>query len=120
MIRHLGTMGLAAALAMICVTSDAAEPAHSEKSSVDSASLEAMGLGGIQVMARGESEQLRGQGAIVFGRSYAFQRGILGYSSSTNGYRAFGRRISFGANYSTASTLLGTSSAGGFSVAGGF
>ena len=120
MIRRLGMMGLVAALAMVCVTSDAAEPVRGETGAVDAASLDAMGLGGMRVMARGDSEQLRGQGAIVFGRSYAFQKGLFGSASSVNGYKASGRSIAFGTNFSTAKTFFGRSSAGGFSVAGGF
>lgn len=120
MIRSFCMAGLVAGLAIVCVNSEAAEPLRGGPGAVDTASLEAMGLGGIRVMTRDDSEQLRGQGAIVFGRSYAFQKGLFGSASSVNGYKASGKSIAFGTNFSTAKTLFGKSSAGGFSVAGGF
>ncbi len=122
MIRLSLALSLAAALCVMTSTANAAEPADS---GVSQSALSAMGLGSMRTMDDQESAQIRGQGSITFGVSYAttsFNLGpISGSAGSINGYynnfNNFSGGFSFaGANSTITPFIYGT----GFSLGGGF
>ncbi len=118
--RLLGVLAVALALT-ITTQADAADPFRTTSDSgISSNALSAMGLSGMRSMDRNESSQIRGQGGVVWGRSYAYATSRNGYSESANGYRFRGRSFAAGANFSRARSGFNVSAAGGFSIAGGF
>jgi hypothetical protein len=123
MFRLSIALGLAAALGLMTSTADAADP--SSDSNVSQSSLAAMGLGGMRAMDRQESSQIRGQGAVVFGVSWARSRVRTGNdvfrSGSINGYRARFPSFAGGGSLSLAGTSVSPIVYGaGLSIAGGF
>jgi hypothetical protein len=76
------------------------------------ASLEAMGLGGLQILSDEEALAVRGFGygsqASAWGQSWA----SVGKASSTNGYNASGPRYASGENYSEAGIRVTTTGGG--------
>ena len=118
MFRLSLALSLAAALCVVTSTANAAEPTDS---GVSQSSLAAMGLGGMRTMDRQESAQIRGQGSITFGVSYARTSLGFGTAGSVNGYYntfdSFSGGFSFaGANSTVSPFIYGT----GFSLGGGF
>lgn len=61
-----------------------------------------MGLSGMQVMPHQQAAQVRGQGAVVWGSSYATAAGVNLAAGGTNGYKAWGRSGAQGSNGSIA------------------
>ena len=83
--------------------------------------LNALGLGSMKTISQSQASTIRGQGAIVWGRSSAtlVRPGVV--ATSTNGYLAGGQVVAGGVNVSVAGVSGGpTVYAGGLSVAGGF
>lgn len=120
MTRFLATLCMVGMLSMVATQADAGDPFRTTSDSgISNSSLSAMGLGGMRTMTRGESSQIRGQGAIVWGRSFAAasRPNNNTYGVSRNGYRAFGRRAAIGVNASLAHVRGRTAFAGGFSAA---
>ena len=87
--------------------------------------LKALGLGGMKKMSQPAAKEVRGQGAIAWGASFAV---VPGTAASTNGYFSTGRFVAGGINGSVAfSGFFGevfrpraVVAAGGFSGAFGF
>lgn len=85
--------------------------------------LKALGLGSMKKMSQPAAKEVRGQGAIAWGRSFSIVPGAV----STNGYFGTGRFVAGGVNFSFASRTAGSGRfrttsvmAGGFSGAFGF
>ena len=80
----------------------------------DEPNLSALGLGSMKKMTQTQAKEVRGQGIIVFGGSFAR---IPGRAASVNGYAGTGRRIGGGFNLSFAGSRRQTVFAGGGSFA---
>jgi hypothetical protein len=118
MIRVLQILSVAAVVSFLGFDADASDPfrSTSDSSAVSTSSLSDMGLSGMKTLSNDDAKQIRGQGAIVWGGSYAYVWG----AGSVNGYLATGNYVAGGANLSFAGNRRGTVYAGGFSIAGGF
>ncbi|RMF41119.1 MAG: hypothetical protein D6753_10220 [Planctomycetota bacterium] len=101
----------------------AADPfrtAPSEKA-VSQIALADMGLGSMRPMNRTEASQVRGQGARVFGVSYASFNGFLYQAGSVNGYYSNNPSWSAGLSFAAVNGPgpLPVAYGVGFSIAGG-
>jgi hypothetical protein len=127
MFQALRILSAVAVLSFLCVEAQASDPFRATSSnSISTSSLDAMGLSGMQALSHSDAAQIRGQGAVVWGRSYASTTVFGLHAEGGNGYRAWGRRGAAGANGSVAVVggAIGTGNGGGFivvgSAAGGF
>jgi hypothetical protein len=82
--------------------------AMAENGAISSAKLNAMGLGGIELMSDADAMQIRGQGfSLAFGISYARTGNQGGASAgSLDGYLAKGKFMAMGDHYSEAGTSM--------------
>ena len=95
-------MVLAVALAFISTSVQA-----DEKGQVSENALAAMGLSDMKVVSDEQGEQVRGQGAIAFGGSYAFFNGFFGGSATGNVYGGRGAIAAGGNNLSYSGVFVG-------------
>ncbi len=124
MIRVLSLVCAVAVTAGFSSVATAADPFRSTGSSqVSGDSLSAMGLSGARVITHTESSQIRGQGAIAFGRSSSSFTSPFGFGSSfsNNGYFANNPNFSGGLSFATSGPFFAPTTFGaGFSLSGGF
>jgi hypothetical protein len=81
--------------------------AMADNGAISSAKLNAMGLGGIELMSDADAMQIRGQGfSLAFGISYATISGRGASAGTLDGYLAKGRFMAMGEHYSEAGTSM--------------
>ncbi len=120
--RVMQILSLVAVVSFLGAQAEAGDPFRTEsKGAISSSSLSAMGLSGMKQVSNTQAKQVRGQGAIAFGFSFANFR--LGPFTGTDfrGQAADGNNFAGTASLSTAGLVGGpVVFAGGIGVAGGF